>query len=150
MKKNKKSVITKNLMALFATIGVSLSLSSPAQAVLLVGLGFEDGPHVADMTPTTAILCVAVLPLCFLDQKVDGMSAMSRQDLVDNGYAPIEADQITSETRNLQRVLMAQNKRFVVAKDDNVNTIAASIHAVMPNASDLFVNFYSNEILATH
>lgn len=77
-------------MAIVLALGSILVLGVPKKADAFALMGLELFP--ADMIGAT--LCLFFLPFCILDESIDGSSSITGQDLIDNGYQPLEIKSI--------------------------------------------------------
>lgn len=134
-----KKLFTHSILPVL-TLAFAMNMVSAPKANAAMALG-------AHFDGVGALVCLILLPICLLDEKVDGVNAATAQNLVDNGYTPAEAHQIVSENQALAQSLAARNLRMTIDKNDTPETISSQIRSVMPQASQLFVNFYASQVV---
>ena len=93
-------------------------------------------------------LCGLVLPLCILDQKVDAVPSLGRQDLVDQGLSADKAVEYVKMATALSVRLSESGRKLQVGSQDTADKLEAEILSILPNGSEQFAKFYAKQILA--
>lgn len=134
--------VSKTILTLIMAFVVT-NTATPPKAEALIIIAMTKGG--IDPDAIVPILCVILLPFCILDEKADASTAnsISKQDLLDNGYTLPQADQLIAEHQVLVKSALDKNVRLALENHDTQASVATQIRTLMPQASDLFVNFYS-------
>ncbi|MFZ4403489.1 MAG: hypothetical protein ACOYOK_05245 [Pseudobdellovibrionaceae bacterium] len=140
----------KSLLLVAISIFMSLTTAQKSQAIIALYGGNEFfGSNSGPAETTVSILgCVLILPLCILDKSTDNFLGIDKQIIIDNGYSESEASQIIAEFKKLVEHLAASKQKISVAATDTQESLTAQIKSVYPEASDLFIDFYINELIA--
>jgi hypothetical protein len=138
------------LLLLSLAFGLTSLPAKSASAMIIVEpitiIAFDPGLTGPAQALGDAAVCILLLPFCILDEKSSGTAGMSKDDLLNNGYSASDADQIAAETRALTAALAAKNEKLTVAKTDTASSVASDIRSVMPSASPLFTQFYTDQL----
>lgn len=111
------------------SLALAASLVAPqAHAFgILTGFRYVGTPRTSEDVAAT-FLCLALLPLCLLDEKTDETYSWSKQDLIDNGYSEARVEAIVNGQDALAAYLAANNSAITtegsMSKAEIVNFIS--------------------------
>jgi len=117
------------------SFALAASLVAPQAHAFGILTGFRYvGTPSSDADWAATFLCVALLPLCVLDEKTEAYS-WSKQDLIDNGYSEARVEAIVSGQNALAAHMAANNsaitKEGSMSKAEVVNFIS-TVKGVTP------------------
>lgn len=132
----------KKFVLAFALIA---SLTAPqAHAFgVLTGFAFVGTPS-SDADWSATVLCVALLPLCILDEKTESYS-FSKQDLVDNGYSAAAVDAIVNGQNALAAHLAASNSA-ITAEGSMTKADVVSFISTVKGVTPEYVKFVNENM----
>lgn len=147
------NVIKGIAVALALSFGLSVAQPKEAKAFFLVAIpvAFATNNHfgldIDAMTVPEMFVCAVLLPFCFLDQKADAAPSFARQDLIANGYTQDEANQIVADNNALMAELSKRGQKIQLSKEDTKESVEEGIRGVLPNASQVFLDFAATQTL---
>src|SRR4051812_6096449 len=123
-----KSHLKSSSKALLLTLTLALAAAGPRPAhALVVGDLLTGGNGGQPWLFGKVLACIAVLPLCILGEETEGVPAITRQNLLDNGYKTDEAERVITELDQLARRLAETRRKLVVAPEDTRASIGRQL-----------------------
>lgn len=125
-----------------AVAGISMAVYTPkADAYALISLiAYGYVPSVTGTDVGDTVLCIAVLPFCLLEEKMDA-SAITERDLRDNGYNQEEIGKIRAGQKAFMSFLEENKLRVEKSGDMTAGQLAAIMRNV-PGMTAEYVDFF--------
>ena len=140
----------KKRLITFLSVALMMNLFQSPQVHAGLGMGWWIEPHsiVGLRGVRNLLLCYMFIPICILDQKVDGVPSIGRQDLIDNGISVEQADRFVKFSSDLAEELRHSGQRLTVLPGDTKISLEQEIYSILPNLPNDFVQFYIEQILS--
>ncbi|NBV42669.1 hypothetical protein EBR96_07880 [bacterium] len=128
----------KSLGCFGVVVSIGCLLAPKPAHALIVGQVAFGGSGFRFESGSDAIMCVFILPICLLDQKISEGTAkqMTIEDLTENGYRLEDAKTILADQAKLSKILFQEKKVIVIKKDETRSVIAQQIREVFSKASE--------------